>query len=95
MVGMGYGSQFALFKEMSERGFNEIDLRAMLDDAVQLHEQTHGTFLVVTTLADRRRSMYSFAPLSQRCLFGCTNERRLADNRMDGEVSDGLGHKED
>ena len=39
-------------KRMSERGFNEIDLRAMLDDAESLHEQTHGTFLVVTTLAD-------------------------------------------
>jgi hypothetical protein len=38
---------------MSERGFSETDLRAMLDDAVQLVEQTHGTFLVVTTLADR------------------------------------------
>jgi hypothetical protein len=40
-------------KRMSERGFNETDLRAMLDDAVQLVEQSHGTFLVVTTLADR------------------------------------------
>ena len=37
-------------KRMSERGFNEIDLRAMLDDAEQIHEQTHGTFLVATKL---------------------------------------------
>jgi hypothetical protein len=32
------------WKRMSERGFSETDLRAMLDDAVQLVEQTHGTF---------------------------------------------------
>ena len=40
-------------KRMSERGFNETDVRVMLDDCLQLVEQTYGTFLVVTVLANR------------------------------------------
>jgi hypothetical protein len=40
-------------KRISERGFNETDLRTMLDHAVQFEEQPHGTFLVSTTLAHR------------------------------------------
>ncbi len=38
---------------MSERGFNETDVPVMLDDCLQLVEQTHGTFLAVTVLANR------------------------------------------
>lgn len=36
-------------KRMQERGFHEADLRAMLEDATDLIQQDHGTFLVQTT----------------------------------------------
>lgn len=35
-------------KRMQERGFHEAGLRAMLEDATGLGEQTHGTFVVET-----------------------------------------------
>lgn len=36
-------------KRMTERGFDETDLRSMLDDATELIDQAHGTFLVKTS----------------------------------------------
>lgn len=40
-------------KRMTERGFYDTDLRAMLDDAEEILEQAHGTFLVTTKLNHR------------------------------------------
>ena len=40
-------------KRMTERDFNETDLREMFDDAEEILEQTHGTFLVTTKLNHR------------------------------------------
>jgi hypothetical protein len=35
-------------KRMTERSFNETDLRTMVEDATGLTEQGHGTFIVIT-----------------------------------------------
>ena len=35
-------------KRMSDRGFTEADLRAMIDDAESVELQAHGTYIVVT-----------------------------------------------
>jgi hypothetical protein len=38
-------------KRMQDRGFNEADLRTMLEDASSCIEQSHGTYLIETDLA--------------------------------------------
>ena len=35
-------------KRMKERGFSESDLRAMIEDTIDIQEQDHGSFVVKT-----------------------------------------------
>ena len=39
---------------MTERGFHDVDVRAMLDDATGMEEQPHGTFAIETVHAGSR-----------------------------------------
>jgi hypothetical protein len=41
-------------KRMQERGFNEAELRAMIDDASGISEQAHGTYLLDTCYEGRK-----------------------------------------
>ena len=41
-------------KRMSDRGFTEADLRAMIEDAESVELQDHGTYIVVTKLEKER-----------------------------------------
>lgn len=40
-------------KRMQERLFNETDLRAILADATEIVEQTHETFLIMSSYENR------------------------------------------
>lgn len=43
-----------LLKRMSDRGFNEADIRTMLEDARDIIAQPNGRFRVETALEERR-----------------------------------------
>jgi hypothetical protein len=40
-------------KRMQDRGFTEADLRAMLEDATDIHEQAHETLIIKTVHENR------------------------------------------
>jgi uncharacterized protein DUF4258 len=53
-------------KRMAERHFNEAELRSILEDAADLKEQAHGTFIVVSTRANVRWEVIVVPDFDQR-----------------------------
>ena len=54
MVGLGVGADFPCSKRMTDRGFNEVDLRWMRELATSLREDVVDGRWVVATRHDRR-----------------------------------------